>query len=549
MRKQIVIPFAVWICCSAIVRGQETELEKGADTIFGLHRVVDVHLNVAPEEWAKMQPPADVAVDFFSIMQAFDEVAADAEKGGHFRSDKSSRAGLAGYLGIDHQYGSADVTIDDESVPGVGLRYKGNGTFLEGHGRGKLSFKIDFNRFNEESEFRGLTKLNLNSCITDPTFLREALSYELFRAAGIPCSRVGFAHVAITIPGHRARESLGLYTIIEQVDKRFLRDRFGSSDGLLLKPSTFGVFRYLGEAWSEYEIGFVPKTTPTPAQQNAVIEFAKLVHLADDDEFDRRVADYLDVDQFLRFMAVNVLLSNLDSFLAGAQNYYVYFDPTSRRFQFLPWDMDHSFGNFPLTGTPETRRDLSIHVPGGERHTFIRRILELPRYRDAYDTHLANFLATIFSLEAMHPLITETHQHVMGIRNSKQINERFEGVQQLHWFVEGRRESVQKQLDGESQGSLVHIEMERFPFRRIVIFAVAMLLLILINGIGWIWNVVAGFRGSKTWGFLNMCFYPVTPTIYGLAVRRDLGFRSALLAIVGVIGFVVWFMAAAATFG
>ena len=51
---------------------------------------------------------------------------------------------------------------------------------------------------------------------------------------------------------------------------------------------------------------------------------------------------------------------------------------------------------------------------------------------------------------------------------------------------------------------------------------------------------LAGFRSGPLWGFLNFCFYPICPLIYGFAIRRDLGRRAALwaffwtLALVGV---------------
>ena len=128
------------------------------------------------------------------------------------------------------------------------------------------------------------------------------------------------------------------------MDRRLLKDRLDSAKGLLLKPSTFGVFRFFGEEWAEYEKGYVPKTEATPEQKQRLIEFARLLHHGDASAFDREIDDYLDVDQFLRFLAVNVLLCNLDSFLGGAQNYYAYLEPESNRLQLLPWDMDHSFG-------------------------------------------------------------------------------------------------------------------------------------------------------------------------------------------------------------
>ena len=111
-------------------------LGQGADesgSLFGLDNVIDVHIRIEPGEWAKLQPPADVRLDGEAVGEAFGDLIGDAMSGGHFRSEKSTRPGLAGYLGVDHQYGRADVEIDGETVRGVGLRYKGNGTFIEGH--------------------------------------------------------------------------------------------------------------------------------------------------------------------------------------------------------------------------------------------------------------------------------------------------------------------------------------------------------------------------------------------------------------------------------
>ena len=188
--------------------GQGAEPSAGPESLFGLDNVIDVHIRIESEEWAKLQPPADVRLDGEAVGEAFGDLIADATAGGHFRSEKSTRPGLAGYLGVDHQYGRADVEIDGETVRGVGLRYKGNGTFIEGHESRRYSFKIDFNEYVKGQEFRGITKINLNNNITDPSLMREALSYELFREAKIPASRVGYAKVYLTIPGETKRKSV-----------------------------------------------------------------------------------------------------------------------------------------------------------------------------------------------------------------------------------------------------------------------------------------------------------------------------------------------------
>ena len=231
--------------------GQAFGQEDPSASLFGLNNVVDIHITIKGEEFDKLKPPADVRLDGQAVSEAFGDLIADAQRGGHFRSQKSTRPGLAGYLGVDHQYGRADVEIDGEIVKDVGLRYKGNGTFIEGSRVDRYSFKIDFNENVKGQEFRGMTKINLNNNITDPSLMREALSYDLFREAKIAASRVGYARVYLTIPDETKREikrkPIGLFTLVEQKDKRFLRLNYGSSKGLLMKPSTFGLFRYLGE--------------------------------------------------------------------------------------------------------------------------------------------------------------------------------------------------------------------------------------------------------------------------------------------------------------
>ena len=513
--------------------------------------MVDVHITISSEEWAKLQPPADVRIDDQAVGKAFEDLIEDAMEGGHFRSEKSTRPGLAGYLGVDHQYGRGDVEIDGETVKNVGVRFKGNGTFIEGHMGGRYSFKIDFNEYVKGQEFRGMTKINLNNNITDPSLMREALSYEFFREASIPASRVGYARVKLTIPGETEAKPIGLYTVVEQKDKRFLRRNYGSAKGLLMKPSTFGLFRYFGEDWAEYEIGFVPKTDPTEEQKKRVIEFARLIHEADDDEFEARYADYLDVDQFLKFISCNVIVCNLDSFLSGSQNHYIYLEPETKRFQFLPWDMDHSFGAFPLMGTADTRRNMSIDRPVTDHRPIIERVLKVPGNREKYHGYIEAYLDSFFDHDAMLAKIDKVASHVrpMVSINGGNATEKFDRVladkpsfleqHPLKFYVVKRHKSIRGQLTGTIKGDSVGFGEFPIPEQFIAV-GIAFLVMLFFNTISWIWGIIAGFRGSTLWGCLNIFFSPLAPAIYGFGVRRDLGFKCAIFATFCLFGWIAW---------
>lgn len=535
--------------------GQAFSQEDPSASLFGLDNVVDIHITIKGEEFDKLKPPADVRLDGQAVGQAFEDLIADASRGGHFLSEKSTRPGLAGYLGVDHQYGRADVEIDGETVKDVGLRYKGNGTFIEGDRVDRYSFKIDFNEYVEGQEFRGITKINLNNNITDPSLMREALSYDLFRDAKIPASRVGYARVYLTIPDETKREikrePIGLFTLVEQKDKRFLKRNYGSSKGLLMKPSTFGLFRYLGEEWAEYQIGFVPKTKPTEEQKKRVIEFARLIHKSDFDEFEKRYDEYLDVDQYLRFLACNVIACNLDSFLGGSQNHYIYLEPKSNKFQFLPWDMDHSFGAFHLMGEPNARRRLSIDRPVTDNRPIIDRVLQVRGNKEKYHAYIEEYINTIFDQAVMLKKIESIGEFVrpMVNLNGDDAESRFDKVladepsmfeqHPLKYFVKVRHESIRAQLDGASLGQSVGFG--GFPdLGPYIPWIISALVLVFLQSIGWIWGIVVGFRGSTLWGCLNIFFSPWTPAVYGFAIRRDLGFRCALYSMFCIAGWVVW---------
>jgi hypothetical protein len=130
------------------------------------------------------------------------------------------------------QYVHANFWFDGEPYRNVAIRPKGMSSLMSGRQNGRMPLKIDFNFFNFAQSFRGIKKLNLNNGFSDPSFIRETLGYELFEQMGLPTPRRAFADVWVN------NNHLGLYTIVEQVDKTFLRRNFANPEGNLYKPET-----------------------------------------------------------------------------------------------------------------------------------------------------------------------------------------------------------------------------------------------------------------------------------------------------------------------
>jgi spore coat protein CotH len=130
------------------------------------------------------------------------------------------------------EYERADFWCDGELVPDVAVRPKGNSSLMSvsQSGSPRMSLKVDFNFFNSARDFYGLKKINLNNGFSDPTLIREALSYDIFAEMGIPTPRTGFVDLWVN------DTHLGVYTMVEQIDTTFLSNNFDDATGNLYKP-------------------------------------------------------------------------------------------------------------------------------------------------------------------------------------------------------------------------------------------------------------------------------------------------------------------------
>ena len=320
---------------------------------------------------------------------------------------EGKRNGLASAIGIEFKYVHADMEFEGRVLKDVAVRYKGNGTFMQSRGSLKRSLKIDLNKYVKGRTMAGVSKLNLHNNVTDASWMNEVLSHRLFRDAGAPAPRTAYARVYVTVPGKYENRYLGLYSLVEDVDKNFAEERFGTRKGAIFKPVTPSLFSDLGDDWARYNQTYDPKTELSEKEKRRVIEFAKLVTNADDGEFAAKLADYLDLDEFARFMAVTVWLSTMDSILGPGQNYYVYLDPGTRKFQFIPWDLDHSFGQFGMRGSQEQRENLSIHKPWQGENRFLERVFKVAAFKQLYLARLDESNKSVFKPERFYQQVDE----------------------------------------------------------------------------------------------------------------------------------------------
>lgn len=380
------------------------------------------------------------------------------------------RNGLSGAGGIDFQYVHADLEFEGVALKDVAVRYKGNGTYMDAQrsGTDKKSMKVDLNEFVKGQKIAGVSKLNFHNNVTDVAWMHEPLAYELYRAAGVPAPRTSYARVTLNAVGAHTNEFLGLYSIVENPDNNWAEANFGTKKGAIFKPVTRELFKFQGTDWATYKQAYDAKTDLTPKQLERVYEFARLVTDADDAEFARRLPDFLDVDEFSRFMAVTIWLSSTDSILMMGQNYVVYLSPKTDRFQFIPWDLDRAFGNF-FSPSPEK---MSIRKAWAEDNRFLERVMAVDVVRQAYLARLAEFQGTLFRPERfatlvdrvaglIRPVVEKEDPAKLAAFDAAVAGKAAEGggpgpfgmrAKSIKAFVKERHQSVADQLAGKSEG-------------------------------------------------------------------------------------------------
>lgn len=345
------------------------------EEIFSARKIWDIHLSFAPDQWAAMEPVQGPRPP-------------RRPNGSFLQGPEGGRNGIAAAFGIEFNYVKGGLEFGDRRVSEVGVRYKGNGTFLSSRESLKRSLKLDFNHFVKGQKLAGLTQVNLHNSVRDPSNMNEAIAYHLFRDCEVPAPGTSFAKVHVTVPGTHNRKYLGLYNVVEDVGSRFTEKHFGTKEGALLKPVTPVLFADLGNDWKDYNQTYDPKGKLSDDQKSRIIQTCKFFSRSGDAEFAEHVGDYIDLDNLARYLAVTVWLSDLDGILGPGQNYYIHLHPETWKFSFIPWDQDQVFGQFPR-GTHEQRETLSIHKPWtGNSNSFLEKMFKVEAFKTKYTAML-----------------------------------------------------------------------------------------------------------------------------------------------------------------
>ncbi len=251
-------------------------------------------------------------------------------------------------------YVPASLEFEGTRIDNLRVRYKGGyGAFLAPctggdllgvsiAKTGKCSIKLAFDQVDSEGRFYGLRKLNFHSMNRDGSMLRDRLGYSLFRDSELVAPRS--VHARVLINGRLE----GLFALVEQVDGRFTRSRFGDGGEGNLYKEIWPIHRER----KAYLDALETNEDESPSV-DGMLDFTAAI------ERNSSAAEaFLNRDYVMKYVAVDRTIINDDGIFhwwcasdgaganpggVGNHNYYWYQESARSFFWLIPWDLDNAF--------------------------------------------------------------------------------------------------------------------------------------------------------------------------------------------------------------
>ena len=374
-----------------------------ADGYYGLDRTLDISIRIAPEDWDALRKQGRTLEDVFAEI---------AEKR------------LSAPFSDVYTWFQADVTVDGESFARVGVRKKG---FVGSQSDVKPSLKIRFDKYADGQALGGVfERMTLNNSLQDESLIGTCLSFAVFAAAGQPAPRCNFATVSVN------GENLGLYVNVEDIETSMLAREFADPDGNLYEgtvsdfvPTYRGTFEKKtnngANDWSDVDALTAALLDPSEAGWDAM-------------------RNGVDIDRFLTFWSVEVIIAHWDGYAGNRNNYWFYREPEGA-FAFIPWGVDQVFSDDEKDPNPfdsVTEPPPSVLANGA----LANRMYNDAEGRAAYVARLTETLDAVWDEDALIALADEMAAIVQRRALPENRAAAKKEAERVREFILGRRATI-----------------------------------------------------------------------------------------------------------
>lgn len=247
---------------------------------------------------------------------------------------------------LDNTYYPCDFKWNGQTVRNIGIRSRGTGS----RSGLKPGLRVDFDRYTSDQKFLGLKSFIVRNNTQDASGMRERLSMALFKRLGMVAEREAHARLYIN------NAYVGLFTVVESVDKTFLSKNFNENDGHLYEysfdnaASSVFNFGYPGSDPALYvPVPFKAQTLENDPQGEVFERLFWAANKASDAVWRTSIEEFLDMKKFIRHLAIENFLGEEDGLTGdyGPNNFYIYRFENTLKFTLIPWDKSNTFWESP----------------------------------------------------------------------------------------------------------------------------------------------------------------------------------------------------------
>ena len=351
-----------------------------------------------------------------------------------------------------------EVFYNDKQWYRVGIRFKGNSSLQSSWRNGilKLSFKLDFDEFEDDypqidnQRFYGFKKLSLKNNFDDTSMLREKVATDIFRNAGLVSSHAAF--YSVYVDHGDGPQYFGLYTLVEEVDDTVLDEQFSDDDGNLYKPDGDAA-SFAAGTFDEDE--YEKKTNEDEADfsdvQSLLTAINDDIRTTDAATWRTNLEAVFDTDVFLKYLAVNTVIQNWDTYGRMTHNYFLYNNPDTNKLTWIPWDNNEALQD----GKREGSLALDFSDLDTSQWPLIGYMYQDDVYKAKYDTYLQEVVDgafntnTIQTLYSTYSSLVESYAttEVDGYSFLNNSSDFYSAISVLKTHVSSRASAVSNYLD------------------------------------------------------------------------------------------------------
>ncbi|MGH1362663.1 MAG: CotH kinase family protein [Calditrichia bacterium] len=318
--------------------------------------------------------------------------------------DPDSLAAIFNDPWSDHEYPASVIvrsTTLDDTLPNIGFRLRGNTS----RAAEKKSFKISINSFEAGRKYLGLEKINLNGEHNDPSIARSRLSWELAKSYGLNAARTHYSQLYIN------GSYYGVYIHVEQIDENFIKARFENDSGNLYKclwPADLtwrgndpDVYKFQSGGRRTYDL----KTNRVADDYSDLAHFIDVLNLTPDGSFASAIQNVFNVNGYLKALALEIAIGHWDNYWFNKNNYYLYNNPATGKFEYIIFDLDNTFGIWwdgIQPGVDWGNRDIYNWGKSTQR-ALAERILDVDIFRDRFSFYLKQLTDDHFNAGILFP--------------------------------------------------------------------------------------------------------------------------------------------------